>query len=246
MRILATVDYHGRLDAIDALTEVVTPAYDLVIIVGDLGHLTQAHVELSHLDPPVRERIEERLRETDVSPTDRATAVYDVLSESDIPVFAVPGNSDVEAVHDVMSHRGTDLHGTVIEHGGVSFAGFGGVPEMPVPVELPFEYTEDEIAAHLDPLMTDIDSPWVLVTHVPPHNTPLDLTTDGDHVGSTSVRQAIATGRPVLALCGHVHEARGIHHVGETTVVNPGPIMDGYVAEIVIAGDTAEATLLER
>lgn len=63
-------------------------------------------------------------------------------------------------------------------------------------------------------------SPWdaipsdtdILITHTPPlaH---VDRTESGHHVGCPSLRRALRRVRPRLAVCGHVHAARGAEHV---------------------------------
>jgi Icc-related predicted phosphoesterase len=62
----------------------------------------------------------------------------------------------------------------------------------------------------------------VLVVHSPPHGY-LD-SGFGTHLGSQAVLSAIERGRPVLALCGHVHQCQGHQAtIGETRVLNLGP-----------------------
>ena len=40
--------------------------------------------------------------------------------------------------------------------------------------------------------------------------------------GSHAVRDAVERHQPLLQLCGHIHEARGLVKIKRTTVVNPG------------------------
>ncbi len=49
--------------------------------------------------------------------------------------------------------------------------------------------------------------------------------------------------RPPLVLCGHIHEARGVAKLGETTVVNPGAARDGHAA-LVELDDNVRVRLL--
>lgn len=46
----------------------------------------------------------------------------------------------------------------------------------------------------------------VFVMHSPPHNTCLDLTKHGDHVGSVAILESIRTCQPRISLHGHIHE----------------------------------------
>ena len=64
---------------------------------------------------------------------------------------------------------------------------------------------------------------------MPPYNTKLDNIGCG-HVGSQSIRDLIEEFNPALVLCGHVHEARGIDRINETTIVNPGVFAYGELA----------------
>lgn len=68
----------------------------------------------------------------------------------------------------------------------------------------------------------------VLVSHVPPFNTPVDVITEdcsplqGHHWGSVAVRHALREHSPKLCLCGHIHGAAGVVDVDGTLCVNPG------------------------
>lgn len=71
-------------------------------------------------------------------------------------------------------------------------------------------------------------APTILMAHVPPYDTALDVLYDGRKIGSEAVRAAIETHRPVLGLHGHVHESPRMpggswrDAIGGTVVVNPG------------------------
>lgn len=66
----------------------------------------------------------------------------------------------------------------------------------------------------LDALLASAPEPTVVLTHVPPYNTPLDRhhsigarehDLDGLHVGAIGLKLALRKHRPVAALCGHSH-----------------------------------------
>ncbi len=76
----------------------------------------------------------------------------------------------------------------------------------------------------------------VVIAHHPPANTLLDLLPGGAHAGSPSIRAFLEAERPLLAVSGHIHEGRAIDTLGETTLVNPGPLCDGYYAVAEITG----------
>ncbi|MFX1484823.1 MAG: hypothetical protein ACFFCP_16720, partial [Promethearchaeota archaeon] len=70
----------------------------------------------------------------------------------------------------------------------------------------------------------------ILVSHSPPEGTQLDMTTQGEHVGSSSIRNFIIAEKPTLVICGHIHEGRGVDKLSETLIVNPGSAAHGWAA----------------
>ena len=67
----------------------------------------------------------------------------------------------------------------------------------------------------------------ILLTHLPPFDTKLDLTGNGMHIGSKAVREVIEEFKPALHLCGHCHKGIGEEKVGETTSINVGAAKEG-------------------
>ena len=63
-----------------------------------------------------------------------------------------------------------------------------------------------------------------------------EVITGGAHAGSPSIRAFLEAERPLLAVSGHIHEGRAVDSLGETTLVNPGPLCDGYYAVAEITG----------
>ncbi len=88
-----------------------------------------------------------------------------------------------------------------------------------------FDLSEEEAAAKLE----SCPEGAVLVVHSPPEGY-LDES-GGRHLGSESILTAIERTRPVLAVCGHIHDCWGREAtIGTTPVVNVGP--DGRFFEI--------------
>jgi Icc-related predicted phosphoesterase len=167
-----------------------------------------------------------------------------VLAETGTPCFVVGGNDDSEAVVDVLrSHRGAFVRfceERVLElPGGYRIGGFGW--SNPTPWRTPREASEDDLGARLAPLFDALEDceKSILNIHVPPYGLldtcpALDTSVDPPRplvkggqllsasVGSTAVRERLLDAQPLLALCGHVHEARGALRLGDTLVMNPG------------------------
>ncbi|MBI5472231.1 MAG: metallophosphoesterase [Ignavibacteriae bacterium] len=75
--------------------------------------------------------------------------------------------------------------------------------------------------------------PWI-IPHSPPINTQLDITHSGKHLGSTAVREFIERSQPDVAICGHIHEARGVDVIGRSQIVNCGPVGKGCYVLITV------------
>lgn len=74
----------------------------------------------------------------------------------------------------------------------------------------------------------------ILISHYPPYGTDVDKSFIGTHIGSKLVRFLVEKYKPILVLCGHVHEARGTCKLNSTIIVNPGPLKRGYYALIEV------------
>ena len=75
----------------------------------------------------------------------------------------------------------------------------------------------------------------IYAVHAPPYNTKLDVITDGNHVGSKSVRELIEKEQPLLTLHGHIHESPKMSgswkdKIGKTACINVG---SGYPEDIL-------------
>ena len=72
-------------------------------------------------------------------------------------------------------------------------------------------------------MLQDCPAGGVLITHSPPLGY-CDQQEDGTHEGSQVIRDIIKVKRPVLNLCGHIHEAwNTTAMIGQTQVFNLGP-----------------------
>ncbi|MBS3133791.1 metallophosphoesterase [Candidatus Woesearchaeota archaeon] len=71
----------------------------------------------------------------------------------------------------------------------------------------------------------------ILITHGPPYGTKTDLIHDLGHMGCISYTNFIKKHKPMLHICGHLHETWHIEDIlGNTRIINPGP--DGKILKI--------------
>jgi Icc-related predicted phosphoesterase len=167
------------------------------------------------------------------------------LAGTDIMCYVTGGNDDpqelVDTLGEVESEHVVNCEGRIVtlnETFPMANCGFSN----PTPWDTPRETDEETLAKHLADAVQGIDdfTNAIFNFHVPPYDSTLDdcpkldWTTDPPSpivvagvaqsapAGSHAVRDAVERHQPLLQLCGHIHEARGLVKIKRTTVVNPG------------------------
>jgi Icc-related predicted phosphoesterase len=143
------------------------------------------------------------------------------LAAIETPTVLVPGNNEtVEALRGAAAGwtAATVLHGEGMTIDRTEFFGLGaGIPVTPW--EWSFDLDDEAATAMLEPCPDGA----VLVLHSPPRGH-CDGGGDGSHFGSPALLAAIEAKQPVLAVCGHIHEAWGCaSEIGATPLRNLGP-----------------------
>ena len=201
MTIMGLTDIHGRFESISSFAGQLTKA-DLVVVAGDITHFGDR---------------------------DEARKVIDEIRRHNRSVLAVSGNCDKPGVEAFLIEEGIGIGGAGQVINGVHFVGLSG--SLPCPGHTPNEFSEEEAAERLERATDGIqtDFPVILVAHQPPQGTGADQISKGVHVGSVSVRSFIESCQPIVCFTGHIHESRCIDRLGESLIVNPGPLsMDHY------------------
>jgi Icc-related predicted phosphoesterase len=162
------------------------------------------------------------------------------LAGSGIQCLIAPGNDDPFFVDDVLgsSPMVVNPDGALVElPGGFTMISVGYSNRTPW--DSPRELDEEDLAALIDREAAKLADPSKAIfnLHVPPRDTPIDQAVALDSefrpvmrggspyitgVGSSAVRDAIATYQPMLSLHGHIHESRGEARIGRTLAINPG------------------------
>jgi uncharacterized protein len=137
------------------------------------------------------------------------------------PAVLVPGNNETEdELRDAASgwEAATILHGERAEVEGVEFFGLGaGIPTTPW--DWSFDLDEDEARTALEPCPDGC----VLLVHSPPFGH-CDSPSNGGHLGSRAIAEAVEEHRPSVVLCGHIHESWGQEStIGPSRILNLGP-----------------------
>ncbi|MGI8714681.1 MAG: metallophosphoesterase family protein [Solirubrobacteraceae bacterium] len=162
------------------------------------------------------------------------------LAGTGIRLYMMLGNDDEPALAEVLadSPLGVDCEDLPVELAEQIQMMSCGIAN-PTPWNSPREMPEDQLAAHLESLVAELDDPGrsVFNLHVPPKGTALDQAPELDSTlkpvvrggsvammsaGSAAVRELIERYQPLVALHGHIHESRAIAKVGRTVCINPG------------------------
>ena len=188
----------------------------------------------------------------------------DRLEGSGVPMLLMPGNDDEFEIDPILaeSRYAQNVNEQVVElspwHQLVSLGW-----SSPTPWSTPREMPEEAFLDRLSGLLAGVRDTrrTVMMTHVPPYDSGLDTApllspslqptvSAGDvlrgPVGSTGVRKAIETFKPVLGVHGHIHESGGERRIGSTLCVNAGSeanhgVLRGYLIDLT--ADGVERTL---
>lgn len=146
----------------------------------------------------------------------------DVLRQTKCPAVLVPGNGEsIEELKAACQQWPSAhvLHGEMASVDGVNFFGIGGgIPVTPFG-DWSWDFTEGQAAD----LLASCPYDGVLVSHSPPFGC-VDVTSRGEHRGSTAVLGAVERCQPRLVVCGHIHDSwEQSAEIGPTRIINAGP-----------------------
>jgi putative phosphoesterase len=204
MKIISFGDIHEHLSNLELLKKELENA-DLVIVTGDL---------------------------TNYNGRKEAAKVIECLEKYNENILAQLGNLDQPDVNDYLTEKGINLHRNGFIRDDIGIFGVGG--SNPTPFNTPTEFSESEIEGFLLESFERVKNAKfkILVPHMPPKDTKLDMITAGAHVGSQSVRDFILKHKPDIVLSGHIHEARGTEKIEDTTICNAGMFCEGGYIKI--------------
>ncbi len=207
MKIIAITDIHGRSGLGGNIEQAITGA-DILVCAGDI---------------------------TNFGGADDAARIIGELMDLNQHMLMVHGNCDLPDVNLFLEKNNIDLHGKTRQLDSAAFYGAGG--SISTPSGTPQESPETDFETMLNRYEKDPACRFhVFVSHQPPSYTVVDKTIMGMHVGSKAIRSFIERFHPDIAVCGHIHEARGDDRIGKTIILNPGPFPAHY-AEITIGDD---------
>jgi len=187
------------------------------------------------------------------------------LGKTSVKCFISPGNDDLFDLDSVLdsSPYVVNPEGRVVEIDGEHEMITLGYTNH-TPWNTPREVDEDVLALKISEMADKVRNmkSAIFSVHVPPIDTPIDLTPRVDEnlkivvkagnvemisAGSSACRAAILKYQPMMGLHGHIHESRGIVRLGRTLCANPGSeygegILRGFISDL--EGDRIKSYLL--
>ena len=204
MKLLIISDIHGSIENLDRLQEEFE-ASDAVLFAGDFARFGH---------------------------TETALPVLENLCKKSDTIFSVIGNCDEPGFLSELEKEDISVQNALANWEGLTFTGCGG--GTPFSGDTPNEREEDDILSDLNLVTSQGEQKWsnlVVIMHNPPKDTACDCVGGGVHVGSAKLRAFIETYSPLLVVTGHIHESCGIDKINDTTIVNPGAVMEGRYAK---------------
>lgn len=177
-----------------------------------------------------------------------------VLDNLGVPIYCIYGNNDVWSIGNKTHSLSKNVprmknvkvvEGRTVEIAGFTLAAYGGYrgygqkkerfEKVDAKTARKIESTRKEWRAKLRKLLEGRKNA-ILLTHDVPYMCKLDLIRnknsplDGRHIGDELIREAVLKYKPILHLCGHMHENQGMCRIGKTLVVNSGFGQKGQAA----------------
>ncbi len=215
MKILVITDIHDKYDNVKKLREI---ERDLTIVLGDFVEFGKPNIET------VRKILEE-------------------LSQQCFTIY-IPGNCDpIESTRDLGIENSVNIHGRYYVFDDYVIVGYGG--SNPTPFNTPLEFSEESIEKNFEKTIQEAlgtGKKLIFACHAPPKDTVIDRIVTGAHVGSSSIRKLIEKYKPMIGLHGHIHEAIGLEKLGETFILNPGPLLWGRYVILELRDDKFSIT----
>lgn len=221
-KIIYVTDVHGETEVFKkALAKAVKKKAIAVIYGGDLN----SHMTLIAVNGIEIQRV--FLQEYFIP-------LLESFKGENIDIFTMMGNDDYSINMDILESAEKKgllkiMHNKTHDIGDKKIIGYSFVnpsDHLIFPIN---DWVKDDkkIKKDLDKLTKKMDYNYIFATHAPPYNTNLDIFYEGDHVGSSAIRDIIKKKQPRLALSGHIHESPMFSgdikdNIDKTLCINPG------------------------
>lgn len=259
MKILAIGDFHGKVPS-GIKSFLRKNPVDFIVCTGDLADTDKIReMEFNNWDKIKKKGDFEKLFKskkdyvlTYRKVTESMRKPVEFLGKTGLKTFLIWGNSDYLKRHvKGLKHWKYDflekymasfknielLHRKGVKIGNYNLVGFSGYRPYSVK-KGNNKQSSKKFERQLEKLLSKYRKNVILVTHDVPYGTEMDKVkykaspAFGEHVGDRIIRKALEKYKPLLHVCGHMHENQGKEKIGKTLVVNPGYARNGEFAII--------------
>jgi len=189
MKILAFVDTHGDLKAINRLL-IKGKEVDLIICAGDISHFGN-----------------------------NLKSIVGKFKKLNKPMLVIHGNHESEEQMRAVCKEfpwALYIHKGSYQLGNYCFFGYGGGG---------FSTEDPQYEKVIKKFKKTLkkDTKLAIITHGPPYGTKCDFLIEQGHRGCKTYAKIDKELKPILHICGHLHETASMRDkLGETLVINPG------------------------
>ena len=208
MKFLVISDIHGNLENLEKLNPMAKEA-DGIIFAGDFTEFNNEATGIPALK---------------------------ALSKMHETIFAVRGNCDYPSLEEEFEASDISCERQLVMHEGLAFAGSHGGSKFTGTT--PNERTVEELQSDFNIITEEGTQEWdnlIVVMHNPPKDTDCDKIPGDIHVGSELSTKFIEEYKPLAVVTGHIHESAAICKIGNTTVINPGAVLEGKYALLTVS-----------
>lgn len=208
MKFLVLSDIHGNIENLEKLSGEFKKA-DAVLFAGDFAKFGET--------------------ETGAPTLEKLCSLHD-------SIFAVIGNCDEPGFIGEIEAKDISVQKSLVQFEGLCIAGSGGGSKFTGTT--PNEREDEELASDFKIVADQGEAEWnnlIAIMHNPPKDTDCDKIESGVHVGSPALRSFIDTYKPLAVITGHIHESAAVCKAGNTTVINPGALLEGRYAWLEVS-----------
>lgn len=208
MKFLVLSDIHGNIDNLEKLAPISKEA-DGIIFAGDFTEFNNEKTGVPALK---------------------------ALCKMHETIFAVRGNCDYPSLEEEFEASDISCERQLVMHEGLAFAGSHGGSKFTGTT--PNERTVEELQSDFNIITEEGSQEWdnlIAVMHNPPKDTDCDKIPGDIHVGSELSTKFIEEYKPLAVITGHIHESAAICKVENTTIINPGAVLEGKYAWLEVS-----------
>lgn len=234
MKIVSISDFHGKIDILHSLSDAIqSEAPDLIVFTGDIVKGYARGDEYLSAKAENRSPMKglKSIEDEDGEDLKLYKEFYNFLTGLNAPVFTIPGNMDApegryfDTFKNLNPQNVNLVHNKMAKFEDFTLFGFGGeVSEFESEDFFVLIYPKNKVDDAFKK-MDGVEGEKIFLFHTPPVSK-VGLE-GGAQRGTKVINGIIEKYKPDFVFCGHAHKAQGEDSIGESIIINPGPLKGG-------------------